>query len=107
MASHQDVESLSRRGVRQIAITWVNHAGETPVKAVPIRRLHHANDNGVGFSLVTDAFRTDGVIEPHHRLARPDGDLRLKADPDSVALPDPSTGWAWAAGVRWDRDRGL
>ena len=106
MAPHQDVESLSQRGVRQIAITWVNHAGETLVKAVPIRQLHHAIDNGVGFSPVSDAFRTDGVIEPHHRLARPDGDLRLKADPDSVALLDPSTGWAWAAGVRWDRDRG-
>ena len=106
MAPQAVIDRLSQRGVRQIAITWVNHAGESLVKVVPLRQLQHAIDNGVGFSPVSDAFRTDGVIEPHHRLTRPDGDLRLKADPDSVALLDPSTGWAWAAGDRWDRDQG-
>ena len=106
MAPQAVIDRLSQRGVRQIAITWVNHAGESLVKVVPLRQLQHAIDNGVGFSPVSDAFRSDGVIEPHHRLTRPDGDLRLKADPDSVALLDPSTGWAWAAGDRWDRDQG-
>ena len=106
MAPQSLVERLSHQGVRQIAITWVNHAGESLVKVVPLRQLQHAITNGVGFSPVSDAFRTDGRIEPQHRLTRPDGDLRLKADPDSIAIIDPSTGWAWAAGDRWDRDHG-
>lgn len=106
MAHQAVIERLSQRGVRQIAITWVTNAGESLVKVVPLRQLQDAIDNGVGFSPVSDAFRTDGVIEPHHRLTCPDGDLRLKVDPDSVALLDPSTGWAWAAGDRWDRDQG-
>ena len=106
MAHPAVIDRLNQRCVRQIAITWVNNAGESLVKVVPLRQLQHAIDNGVGFSPVSDAFRTDGVIEPHHRLTRPDGDLRLKVDPDSVALLDPSTGWAWAAGDRWDRDQG-
>ena len=106
MAMRPDIETLFQRGFRQIAITWVNHAGETLVKVVPLRQLQHAIDNGVGFSPVSDAFRSDGVIEPHHRLTRPDGDLRLRADPTSIALLDPATGWGWAAGDRWDRDRG-
>ena len=88
MAPQAVIDRLSQRGVRQIAITWVNHAGESLVKVVPLRQLQHAVDNGVGFSPVSDAFRSDGVIEPHHRLTHPDGDLRLKADPDSVALLD-------------------
>ena len=103
MALQSLVERLSHQGVRQIAITWVNHAGESLVKVVPLRQLQHAIANGVGFSPVSDAFRTDGRIEPQHRLNRPDGDLRLKVDPDSVSLLDSSTGWAWAAGDRFGR----
>ena len=95
MALQSLVERLSHQGVRQIAITWVNHAGESLVKVVPLRQLQHAIANGVGFSPVSDAFRTDGRIEPQHRLTRPDGDLRLRADPDSIAIIDPSTGWAF------------
>ena len=99
------VESLASSGIRQIAITWVNHAGASLVKVVPLRQLQHAIDAGVGFSPVSDAFRTDGVIDPTHRCARPDGDLRLRADPASIAILDPVHGWAWAAGDRWERDR--
>ena len=106
MSPRLDVEALIQSGVRQIAVTWVNHAGESLVKVVPVRQLHHAIEIGVGFSPVSDAFRSDGGIEPHHRLTRPDGDLRLKADPDSIALLDAANGWAWAAGDRWDRDLG-
>ena len=38
MAPQSLVERLSHQGVRQIAITWVNHAGESLVKVVPLRQ---------------------------------------------------------------------
>ena len=95
-------KALSAKGVRQIAITWDNHAGESLVKVVPLRRWPFAIEVGVGFSPISDAFRSDGMIDPAHRLTRPDGDLRLKADPSSLAMLDPDKGWAWAAGERWD-----
>ena len=106
MISEHDtsLEALSARGVRQIAITWDNHAGESLVKVVPLRRWQLAIDVGVGFSPISDAFRSDGIIDPAHRLTRPDGDLRLKADPSSLAMLDPDQGWAWAAGERWNRN---
>ena len=106
MSTNHDLslEALVARGVRQIAITWDNHAGESLVKVVPLRHWQHAVDIGVGFSPISDAFRSDGIIDPAHRLTRPDGDLRLKADPSSLAMLDPDQGWAWAAGERWNRN---
>ena len=100
------LERLSAAGVRQVAVTWDNHAGETLVKVVPLRHLPEAISKGVGFSPVSDAFRSDGVIDGAHRLARPDGDLRLRADLESLAMLEPQLGWAWAAGERWDRNSG-
>ena len=105
MSTEHDLslDALSAKGVRQIAITWDNNAGESLVKVVPLRRLQLAIDVGVGFSPISDAFRSDGIIDPAHRLTRPDGDLRLKADPKSLAVLEPDKGWAWAAGERWNR----
>ena len=34
----------------------------------------------------------------------PDGDLRLRADGQSLAPLEPGSGWAWAAGERFERD---
>jgi glutamine synthetase len=97
------VASLADQGIRWVAITWVNHAGAPLVKVVPLAAVDAAAAMGVGFSPVSDAFRADGVIDPAHRLARPDGDLRLRAETRALALLDPSAGWAWAPGERFER----
>ncbi|MGA1304191.1 MAG: glutamine synthetase [Cyanobium sp.] len=98
--------ALADRGVRRVAITWINHAGAPLVKVVPLAALASAVEKGVGFSPVADAFGADGSIDPAHRLARPDGDLRLRADPASLLPLEPASGWGWAAGERWERDGG-
>ena len=88
--------ALADQGIRWVAITWVNHAGAPLVKVVPLAAFDAAAAVGVGFSPVSDAFRADGAIDPAHRLAKPDGDLRLRADAAALALLEPSSGWAWA-----------
>jgi glutamine synthetase len=95
--------ALADQGIRWVAITWVNHAGAPLVKVVPLAAVDAAAAVGVGFSPVSDAFRADGVIDPAHRLARPDGDLRLRADTHALALLEPGAGWAWAPGERFER----
>ncbi|MFQ6537114.1 MULTISPECIES: hypothetical protein [Aphanothece] len=95
---------LRHSGLRRLAISWVNHAGATLVKVVPIGALAAAARVGVGFSPVSDAFRSDGVIDPAHGLARPDGDLRLVADLEALTSLEASSGWAWAPGNRRHRD---
>jgi len=98
--------SLAKRGLRWLAITWVNHAGAPLVKVVPVAQLTEAVRTGVGFSPVADAFGADGGIDPAHRLAVPDGDLRLRADAAALSPLDPALAWAWAPGERWQRDGG-
>jgi glutamine synthetase len=97
------LSGLAAQGVRRVAITFVNHAGAPLVKVVPLAGLASAVRQGVGFSPVADAFRSDGGIDPAHRLARPDDDLRLKADADALSILEPASGWAWAPGERWFR----
>ena len=92
------VAALADQGIRWVAITWVNHAGAPLVKVVPLAAFDGAVAVGVGFSPVSDAFRADGAIDPAHRLARPDGDLRLRADAAALARLEPGSGWAWAPG---------
>jgi len=100
--------ALAAQGIRWVAITWVNHAGAPLVKVVPLAGLEAAAAVGVGFSPVADAFGADGGIADGgiaaaHRLARPDGDLRLRADAVALAPLEPASGWAWAPGERFER----
>jgi glutamine synthetase len=97
------VAALADQGIRWVAITWVNHAGAPLVKVVPLATFDAAVAVGVGFSPVSDAFRADGASDPAHRLARPDGDLRLRADAAALARLEPGSGWAWAPGERFER----
>lgn len=102
-ATAQTAELLER-GLRRLAITFVNHAGSVLVKGVPLERLALVASQGVGFSPVADAFGATGLIDPQQSLARPDGDLRLKPDLTALRPLDPASGWAWAPGVRHGRD---
>ncbi len=95
--------ALAAQGIRWVAITWVNHAGAPLVKVVPLAGFEAAVAVGLGFSPVSDAFGADGGIDAAHRLARPDGDLRLRADPAALAPLEPASGWAWAPGERFER----
>jgi glutamine synthetase len=97
------VASLADQGIRWVAITGVNHVGAPLVKVVPLASFDAAVTMGVGFSPVADAFGAAGAIDPAHRLARPDGDLRLRADPTALAPLEPGSGWAWAPGERFER----
>jgi len=106
-ADEQRAQELQRQlaeDVSGVAITFVDHSGAGRVKVVPLEALARAARFGVGFSPVTDAFTSDGGIDPASPLDRPDGDLRLVPDLTRlVALRDPD-GWAWAPGDRFTQD---
>jgi glutamine synthetase len=46
----------------------------------------------------------DGLPDPGHPLAVPDGDLRLVPDLAALLPLETATGWAWAPAERWQRD---
>ncbi|MDM7951792.1 MAG: glutamine synthetase family protein [Cyanobium sp. CZS 25K] len=103
-AAEAQLDDLRRSGLRWLAITFVDHAGAVLVKGVPLARLPQVARHGVGFSPVSDAFGATGLIDPLQTLARPDGDLRLRPDTGALRPLDPAAGWAWAPGVRHERD---
>ncbi len=90
--------------VTGVATTFVDHSGAARVKAVPLTSLAAAARSGLGFSPVIDAFTSDGGIDGASPLGRPDGDLRMVPDLDSLAVLGAPEGWAWAPGDRFRQD---
>lgn len=96
---------LASRAVTAIALTWVDNAGITRVKAVPTARLEHAARWGVGMSPVFDVFCVDDSITTSPHIGGPVGDLRLFPDLDALRVLAAQPGWAWAPVNRLRQDR--
>ncbi|MFC0109769.1 glutamine synthetase family protein [Kibdelosporangium aridum] len=94
-----DSANLTARGVLAVAVTFVDNAGVTRVKAVPVSMLANAVANGVGNSPSFDRFVFDDSI-----TGGPVGDLRLKPDVSKLTVLAAQPGWAWAPGVRYDQE---
>jgi glutamine synthetase len=84
-------------GVRFIHLTMVDNAGIVRLKMIPIDRLEHVAEFGVGISTVLGVFTIDdhvAYLPGRAGLEGPAGDMRLVPDLDAaVALGD---GIAWA-----------
>jgi glutamine synthetase len=87
---------LTARGVRTVALTWVDNAGITRVKAVPVQGLTRAATWGVGMSPVFDVFLLDDSTTTSEHVGGPAGDLRLYPDLDRLTVLAAQPGWAWA-----------
>jgi glutamine synthetase len=96
---------LAARGVRTVALTFVDNAGITRVKAVPVTRLEHAAGWGVGMSPVFDVFCLDDSVTTSPHIGGPAGDLRLYPDLDRLVPLQAQPGWAWAPVVRLTQKR--
>ncbi|MEV0369071.1 glutamine synthetase family protein [Streptomyces sp. NPDC050636] len=101
--ARQLAAQLDAEGVRNVALTWVDNAGITRVKAIPAQRLAHAAERGVGMSPVFDVFTSDDAMTESDDLGGPDGDLRLFPDLDRVTVLAAQPGWAWAPVDRYDQ----
>lgn len=85
---------LTADGVRAVAVTWVDNAGLTRVKAVPTAMLGRAAAWGVGASPAFDVFVVDDSMTASRLVGGPDGDLRLLPDLDRVEGLAAQPGWA-------------
>jgi len=96
--------TLAQDGVDGVALSYVDNAGVTRVKAVPVTELAHAAGWGVGMSPVFDVFGVDDSITTGRLAGGPTGDLRLHPDLDRVVRLAAQPGWAWAPVDRYDQD---
>jgi glutamine synthetase len=95
---------LKRKHVHGAVLGYVDTAGITRIKTVPLTRLPAAAVGGVGMSPVFDTFLSDDSITSTDRLGSPDGDLRLIPDLDALTILAAQPGWAWAPVDRITQD---
>ncbi|MDT0305568.1 glutamine synthetase family protein [Streptomyces sp. DSM 44917] len=103
--TQQATARLSAAGVHGIALTWVDNAGLTRVKAVPAGRLAQAVQRGVGMSPVFDVYLVDDSMTTSPHIGGPDGDLRLVPDLGRLTALAAQPGWAWAPADRYEQSR--
>jgi glutamine synthetase len=102
--ARERAEVLAGGGIRIVALTFVDNAGVTRVKAVPVERLEVAATDGVGMSPVFDVFLLDDSITASEFIGGPVGDLRLFPDLDRLTVLAAMPGWAWAPVDRWTQE---
>ncbi|MFC5803843.1 glutamine synthetase family protein [Streptomyces formicae] len=95
---------MTAESVHGVALTWVDNAGLTRVKAVPVGRLTHAATRGVGMSPVFDVYLVDDSITTSRHIGGPGGDLRLVPDLERLTVLAGQPGWAWAPVDRYDQE---
>jgi glutamine synthetase len=101
--ARQEVGRLAALDVVAVAVTFVDNAGITRVKGVPLEAFERAAGWGVGATPVFDAFGSDDSIADTP-IANPSGDLRLLPDLDRLVALAGQPGWAWAPADRWTQD---
>jgi glutamine synthetase len=89
-------ERLRAAGVTMVALCWVDNAGITRVKTIPLGRLERAAGWGIGMSPVFDVFLVNDDITASEHIGGPGGDLRLIPDLDRLTVLAGQPGWAWA-----------
>src|SRR5215213_6844445 len=96
--------ALANQGVVAVATTFVDNAGITRVKSVPLDRLPQLAAWGAGFSTAFDYFRFDDWIAAPASGLGPVGDQRIIPDLSRLVVLAAQPGWAWAPGERFDQD---
>ncbi len=94
---------LSDQGVVAVATSFVDNAGISRVKSVPLDRLPTLAAWGAGFSTAFDFFRFDDWVAAPPDGHAPVGDQRIVPDLDRVAVLAAQPGWAWAPGDRFSQ----
>jgi glutamine synthetase len=95
------VPELADRGVVAVATSFVDNAGISRVKSVPLDRLPALAGWGVGFSTAFDYFRFDDWVAAPPDGTAPVGDQRIVPDLGRLVVLAAQPGWAWAPGERY------
>ncbi|MGW1226484.1 glutamine synthetase [Streptomyces sp. NPDC002530] len=95
---------LAADGIDGVVFGWVDNAGLTRVKSVPLAQLEHAAAYGVGAAPCFDVFLVDDSITDYPDGGGPVGDLRLVPDLDRLTPLHAQPGWAWAPADRLRQD---
>ncbi len=91
-----DARRLGDADVSAVALCWVDNAGITRVKTVPLNRFERTAGWGVGMTPVFDVFLVNDDITTSKHISGPAGDLRLIPDLGRLTVLAGQPGWAFA-----------
>ena len=97
----QLLPTLVDAGVVGVQTSFVDNAGISRVKSVPVGRLPELAAWGAGFSTAFDYFRADDWVAGPASGAAPVGDQRILPDLERLVVLAGQPGWAWAPGDRY------
>ncbi|MEV0536309.1 glutamine synthetase family protein [Kitasatospora sp. NPDC050463] len=92
---------LAADGIDGVVFGWVDNAGLTRVKSVPLAQLERAAEYGVGSVPCFDITLVDDSLTTTPSSSGPVGDLRLVPDLDRLTPLAAQPGWAWAPADRY------
>lgn len=95
---------LAADGIDGVVFGWVDNAGLTRVKSVPLAQLAHAAEYGVGAVPCFDVALVDDSFTAAPSSSGPVGDLRLVPDLDRLVPLAAQPGWAWAPADRYTQN---
>ncbi|WP_181721337.1 glutamine synthetase family protein [Nocardia gipuzkoensis] len=99
-----DTALIDKLDAAMVALSFVDNAGITRVKAVPKQRLDLASWYGIGVSPCFETFAFDDLMAVGRYLGGPDGDLRLIPDLTMLTELACQPGWAWAPTDKYTQD---
>lgn len=98
------ISSLHDAGIRMVACTFVDLAGVTRVKCVPLERAQRAAEHGVGISDLSAVYAIDDHITTTSVYDSPSGDMRLRPDLSAAVPLEFAPGWAWAPADQYTQE---
>jgi glutamine synthetase len=91
-------------GVRVVLLTFVDNAGVTRARAIPLRLFERAALRGVGLSSAWYTVTATDAVTSSPYVGNPTGDIRLLPDPGALRLLAAQPGWAWAPTDQFNQD---
>lgn len=98
------VDGLKENGAKLAACSFVDSAGVSRVKAVPISKLASAAKNGIGISYTFAVFGVNDHITSAPGFDTPSGDMRLVPDLNAAVSLYGAPGWIWAPVWQYDQE---
>ena len=103
-AAREAASRAESAGVRVVLLSFVDNAGVTRARAIPLRLFERAAVWGVGLSSAWYTVTATDAVTSSPYVGNPAGDIRLVPDPGALRLLAAQPGWAWAPTDQFNQD---
>jgi glutamine synthetase len=103
-AAREAASRADSAGVRVVMLTFVDNAGVTRARAIPLRLFERAALWGVGLSSAWYTVTATDAVTSSPYVGNPTGDIRMVPDPGALRVLAAQPGWAWAPTDQFNQD---